>query len=381
MKALPPTKHTIEDVAQALGISIATVSRAFTGNGRISPATRDRVLETARQMGFKANPFAQRLAGGQMDRVVPIFSLYLDLGVSTMKLQAIQSSFREVHIDAPLHAYGNFDPYHPVGQTTLMEKLRRHHPPAVVVHPSGLTPPTLDELRRYQDAGGVVVSYDEPCDLECDKVLYDWEDSYLKALRHLKELGHSAIGWYHPGPVGQVAQIDESCRALGEAEGCDSWLPHFRAAMQQCGLALRQEWLWSGSGGEPGGAQLAEIFHALPERPTALCIIGDYAAAGFIGRLWQMGLHVPDEVSVIGHDDLPIAPWFPVPITTMTSGVPQIASAVVELTMSRIDGSYSGTAREVRINSELAQRQSAAALINLSERQNVGKRALKHVSR
>jgi DNA-binding LacI/PurR family transcriptional regulator len=76
MKATPSTKHTIEDVAQALGISIATVSRAFTGNGRISPKTRDAVLETARQMGFQANPFAQRLAGRQMERVVPIFSLY-----------------------------------------------------------------------------------------------------------------------------------------------------------------------------------------------------------------------------------------------------------------------------------------------------------------
>jgi DNA-binding LacI/PurR family transcriptional regulator len=297
-----------------------------------------------------------------LERVVPIFSLYFDLGVSTMKLQAIQSGFREAHIDAPLHAYGNFDPYHPVGQTTLMERLRRHQPPAIVVHPSGLTPPTLDELRRYQDEGGIVVSYDEPCDLDCDKVLYDWEDSYWQALRHLKELGHTGIGWYHPGPTGHVAQIDESCRVLGEPEGSDSWLPHFRTAMDQCGLALRPEWLWSGSGGEPGGAQLAEIFHGLSERPTALCIVGDYTVAGFIGRLWQLGVHVPDEVSVVGHDDLPIAPWFPVPLTTLTSGVPQIAGAVVELVMSRIDGRYSGPAREVKINSELVQRQSAVAL-------------------
>jgi DNA-binding LacI/PurR family transcriptional regulator len=53
MKTSSPKKHTIEDVAQGLGVSIATVSRAFTGNGRISPATRERVLETASRMGLK----------------------------------------------------------------------------------------------------------------------------------------------------------------------------------------------------------------------------------------------------------------------------------------------------------------------------------------
>jgi DNA-binding LacI/PurR family transcriptional regulator len=355
-------KHTIEDVASAMGISIATVSRAFTGNGRISPKTREAVLETARQMGFSANPFAQRLAGGSVERVVPICSLYLDLGISTLKLQAIQNGFRERHIDAPLHAYGNFDPYHPVGQTTMIEKLRRQQPPAIVVHPSGLTQATFDELRCYQKEGGIVVSYDEPCDLDCDKVLYDWKESYVQTLQHLKALGHTAIGWYHPGPTGHVAQIDESCRALGEAEGSDSWLPHFQAAMEECELPLNMNWLWSGSGGEPAGAELAEIFVGLKERPTALCILNDNAVAGFIGRLWQLGLRVPEDVSVVGHDDLPMAAWFPVPITTVTGEVAQIAEAVVDLIMSRLDGKYQGPSREVILKGTVLQRQTTKAL-------------------
>jgi DNA-binding LacI/PurR family transcriptional regulator len=190
------------------------------------------VLETARRMGFQANPHAQRLATGRDERTVPIFSLYLDLGSSTQKLQALQAELHKRGYDAPLHAYGNFDPYHPVQQTALMEKLRRHQPPAIVCHASGLLPETVEELRRYQDEGGVVVTYDHVLDLECDRVIYDWTHSYVQALEHLKSLGHQDVGWYHPGPSGRVAQIDEVCRELGEPSGSDSWWPHFRAAME-----------------------------------------------------------------------------------------------------------------------------------------------------
>jgi DNA-binding LacI/PurR family transcriptional regulator len=162
MEASSGKKQTIEDVAQAMGVSIATVSRAFTGNGRISPQTREAVLETARRMGFQANPAAQRLATGRTDRLVPLFSLYLDLGAGTMKLQALQRGLRQRGYDAPLHAYGNFDPYHPVAQTALVENLTRHRPPAIICHASGFEQGTLDELRRYQGEGGIVVAYDQP---------------------------------------------------------------------------------------------------------------------------------------------------------------------------------------------------------------------------
>jgi DNA-binding LacI/PurR family transcriptional regulator len=355
MEASPGKKQTIEDVAREMGISIATVSRAFTGNGRISPLTREAVLETARRMGFQANPAAQRLATGRTDRLVPLFSLYLDLGSGTMKLQALQRGY-----DAPLHAYGNFDPYHPVAQTSLVENLTRHRPPAIICHASGFEQGTLNELRRYQNEGGIVITYDQPVDLDCDKVLYDWKDYYVKALRHLKELGHRDIGWYHPGPIGTVAQLDDTCRALDEPAGSDSWLPHFRDAMNECGLSLQPEWLWSGYGNEPGGAQLAERVLRLQKRPTALCIVNDRAAAGFIGAAWRAGLRVPQEVSVVGHDDLEMAAWFPIPITTVSSNIGTIAEQVVELTTSRIEGRYQGPPREVVVSGQLLHRDTTA---------------------
>jgi DNA-binding LacI/PurR family transcriptional regulator len=246
-------------------------------------------------MGFQANPHAQRLATGRVERTVPIFSLYLDLGSSTQKLQALQCELQKRGYDAPLHAYGNFDPYHPVEQVGLMAKLCCQRPPAIVCH---------------------------------------------------------------PGPSGHVAQIDEICRELGEPAGSDSWWPHFRAAMEECELPIRSEWLWSGSGRERGGALLGEIFLALPEHPSGLVIIDDHSVAGFIGALWKKQLQVPQEVSVIGHDDSDLAEYFPVPITTISGSIQSTATAVVDLVVSRLERSYSGPPREVVVQKDLICRAS-----------------------
>jgi LacI family transcriptional regulator len=231
-------------------------------------------------------------------------------------------------------------------------------PPAIVCHASGLTAETVEELRRYQDEGGVVVTYDHVLDLDCDRVVYDWTGSYVQALEHLKRLGHRDIGWYHPGPSGHVAQIDEICRELGEPAGSDSWWPHFRAAMEECELPIRSEWLWSGSGRERGGALLGEIFLALPEHPSGLVIIDDHSVAGFIGALWKKQLQVPQEVSVIGHDDSDLAEYFPVPITTISGSIQSTATAVVDLVVSRLERSYSGPPREVVVQKDLICRAS-----------------------
>jgi LacI family transcriptional regulator len=304
-------------------------------------------------MGFQANPHAQRLATGRLDRTVPIFSLYLDLGSGTRKLQALQRELQKRGYDAPLHAYGNFDPYHPVEQAKLMAKLCSQRPPAIVCHASGLEPETVEELRRYQAEGGIVVTYDHALDLDCDRVIFDWQGCYAQALRHLKELGHRDIGWHHPGPASRVAQIDDNCRELGEPPGSDSWLPHFRDAMTECELPLRDEWLWSGMGDEPAGAMLGELYGALPHRPTALVIVNDRAVAGFIGALWRQKIGVPHDVSVVGHDNSDLAVYFPIPMTSISSGVEETAEAVVELAASRLEGAYSGPSREVIVRKNL----------------------------
>jgi DNA-binding LacI/PurR family transcriptional regulator len=118
--------------------------------------------------------------------------------------------------------------------------------------------------------------------------------------------------------------------------------------------------LWSGYGNEPGGAQLAELFLRQKKRPTALCIVNDRAAAGFIGATWRAGLRVPQDLSVVGHDDLEMAAWFPIPITTVSSNIGEIAEQVVELATSRIEGRYQGPPREMVVRGRLMLRNTTA---------------------
>jgi DNA-binding LacI/PurR family transcriptional regulator len=92
---------------------------------------------------------------------------------------------------------------------------------------------------------------------------------------------------------------------------------------------------------------LGEIYLALPERPSGLVIINDHSAAAFIGALWKQQVRVPEEVSVVGHDDSELARCFPIPITSISGSIQATASAVVDLVTSRLEGRYSGPPREV----------------------------------
>jgi LacI family purine nucleotide synthesis repressor len=149
----------------------------------------------------------------------------------------------------------------------------------------------------------------------------------------------------------------------------------FERAMKEFDLKPRREWLlgsdviddtglYSGLYVE-GGVRLAQLFLKLKKRPTAVCLMDDSAAVGFAAELERAGVHVPGDVSVIGHDNLPIAQYGPLPLTTVTHPVDAIVEKVVELLHSRLEG-YDGPPRKVVIRGELIVRESTRPLAILN---------------
>jgi DNA-binding LacI/PurR family transcriptional regulator len=342
----PPT---IDDVAVALGMHKSTVSKALSGTGNVSLRTRARVRSTATELGYEPNPVAQRLANGYRNPTVYIFSGSLDLGLTTQKIRLIQQNLTSRSLEVPLYTCPTPTGDSALAQVAQIRQLCRQRPRAIICAVPMVAPETFRELEAYQREGGIVVSYDTPIPLPCDQVIFDREDNGYQAARCLIVHGHSRIGIgmsrTPPRPPG-AADTPQSQRLRG-----------FQRALSEFDVPFHREWLFENSHYEEGGEEMARRFLALADRPTGICIVNDYAAFAFMVDITRAGIRVPEDVSIISHDNQSIASRCPVPMTSVTHPAERIAESVVEMLVERLDG-FDGPPRTVTIQGALVERES-----------------------
>jgi LacI family transcriptional regulator len=345
---------TIADVAAAAGVTTATVSYAFSGKRFVAPETRETVLRAARSLGYAPNPHAVRLANGRVDDLIALFTLTLDHGVGTSKLLLVQQALHAAGWRAPIHGYDYHAAAAPGEQVALMRDLRAQRPRAIVCATAGVHPDALEELRRFHEEGGLVVylRYGDPVENPVgDQVVFDDEDNAYRAARHLLEIGHRRLGFFKAGPF----------RHYGPR------LDGFRRALAEFGAPYREEWHFFGGSitlEEESGRELAGRWMALPEgeRPTGLCVVNDRTAQGFVVELFEAGRAIPEDVSVVGCDDLPAAAYGRVPLTTVTHPVREMARSVVDTLLARIGGGDFSPPRKIVHRGELVVRASTRPL-------------------
>lgn len=345
-------RTTIEDVAAAVGVTKSTVSLVLANKGKASAARRQEIWHMARKMNYEPNPHAQRLVTGRSDNTVALFSLSLDLNVGTKKLQFLHSLLLAAGFEVPIYACG--DRSQGQEQAQLMKMLRLQRPTAIMLNTHGVLPETVELLERYREEGGVVVAYDMPLDIDCDKVIFDREENTYIAVRHLLELGHRDIALAEPRSAIDSARFSGFKRALAEygIEPCLDWMlaPEVDTSVELFSDAY-----------EAGGALMARNFIELSPRPTAVCLLDDYTAVGFAAELERLGVRVPEDISIVSHDDSPIAQYGPLQLTTAAHPVKEIATTAFELLESRLKFPDSPV-RQTIVHGELKVRQSAVAV-------------------
>ena len=182
---------------------------------------------------------------------------------------------------------------------------------------------------------------------QCDCVLFDIADSARQAVEYLLARGHRAIGFCHHG----------------HDKPSDPRLLAIREVLEQRGLELPEAWVFSGEVYEANGARLAQSYLALQVRPTALIIVNDVSAATFVHQMQRAGFRVPEDISVVGQDDVPAARYCVVPLTTVSQPVEVIAERVCDLLLDRLENRYAGPDRTIDIVGQLIERESVARLI------------------
>ena len=139
-------------------------------------------------------------------------------------------------------------------------------------------------------------------------------------------------------------------------------LSGYERAMNEHGLPIRKEYEFAGAFTVQGGIAAGEYFSSLPEMPTAVACANDMIAIGLMQYFQRNGIQVPDDVSVVGMDNIEYAEYFNPSITTVTNDSGEFAEKAMSLLFSRIDGSYTGDPRECLCDRRLIVRNSTRPL-------------------
>ena len=342
---LRSSPKTMIEFARTIGLSPTVVSNAFTGNGRVKAETRQLVLTEAQRLGFSPNPHAQRIRGFATQKV-GLYSFDFDLGVGSLKIQAMQQGLGKHGFEMQIQGI-SLSPPDEEEQLKRARLLIENRPRAIITHTT-VCHEVWEIFREYQSQGGIIVAYGSPdFPIDCDHVALDWRYNMRLALQHLKDLGHHRIGVagagltnYKSSPL-VVQAWQTTCEELDVF--CDDSLM-----------------FWLSRLFEQGGEELAHIWLDSPanQRPTALFVINDRVSSALVSILGQRGVRIPGDLSVVSHDHLALAAHARVPLTCVSHPWESIAAQTVQFLSERLNG-YKGKSRFALLGGEIFSHSSS----------------------
>ncbi|MGX1563484.1 LacI family DNA-binding transcriptional regulator [Streptomyces sp. NPDC055506] len=284
---------TITEIARQAGVSVPTVSRVVNGRSDVSPQTRARVEELLRRHGYRKRPAAPGTRAALLDLV------FNDLD-SPWAVEIIRGVEEVAHaagvgtVVSAIHGRSG-------DAREWMRNLRARASDGVILVTSALEPVLHEELRILGVPLVVVDPAGSPA-LDAPTIgAANWSGG-MAATEHLLSLGHRRIGLIAGPP-----------RLLCSRARLDG----YRAALEGAGVALDASLVVPGDFRPESGFTACNTLLDLPEPPTAVFAASDQMALGAIEALRRRGLRVPQDMSVVGFDDLPEVRWSAPPLTTI----------------------------------------------------------------
>jgi LacI family transcriptional regulator len=309
---VPSSRPSIYTVAERAGVSIATVSRVLAESERVAPATRDRVLDAADELGWRPNRLARSLAGEPMQAVGLVFPELVGRYVSEVVL-----GFEREAIAADLGVLVLGTHGRPTAER-LATDLAEHVDGLVVMDRTI----TDDAVRRLEGRGTPVVLFARPQVDEIPAVRSENRRAAAELTSHLLEHGHELLAFI--GDPDAAPDLRE--RWLG-----------FRAAHRAVGRRAPDKPVRSGFAQDDGYAAALSVLDGR-RPPTALACATDELAAGVYGAARDRGLVVGRDVALTGWDDHPLGRALTPALTTMHQPIRELGALAASLLCMRIAG-------------------------------------------
>jgi LacI family transcriptional regulator, galactose operon repressor len=329
------TRVTIMTIAQEAGVSVPTVSRVLNGRSDVSARTRERVEQLLQQHGYRRRVSRQSGRANLLDLV------FNDLD-SPWAVELIRG------VEDVCHAAGVGTVVSAVHRRSAatkqwLQNLRARASDGVIFVTSDLTPPVHSELHRLgipvvvvDPAGGAVTSVPTVG-------ATNWAGG-RSATEYLVSLGHTRIGLI----LGPKHLLCSRARQDG-----------YRAALDAAGIDVDERLVQPGDFRHESGFGATGVLLDLPDPPTAIFASSDTMALGAYEAARRRDIRVPDDLSVVGFDDLPESRWSSPPLTTVRQPLSEMGSLAARTVLRLAAGEEIETPR-VELATDLVVRDSAA---------------------
>jgi DNA-binding LacI/PurR family transcriptional regulator len=329
-----PGTATIADVADLAGVSVPTVSKVINGRADVSTETRRRVEAAITEQGYQRAPSSARRA--------PLLEVIFHELESEWALEIVRGVEQVAGRHQMAVVLSEMQGRRTPGRSWIEGVLSRR-PAGVIAVFSDISESMRAQLRTRGIPYVVVDPTGEPLHDTPSVGATNWNGG-LTATRHLLGLGHLRIG-----VIGGPAWILCS-RAR---------LDGYRAAMDEAGVPVDPRLVSHGEFHVEEGIDRGRALLKLKDRPTAIFAGNDLQALGVYQAAREARLHIPEDLSVVGFDDLPVAQWVGPPLTTVRQPLVEMAVAAAELVLAMARGEQPAQAR-VELATELIVRESTA---------------------
>ena len=326
---------TLASVAEEAGVSLSTISKVLNGRPDVSAATRGRVEDMLAHHGYLRRKSAH--AGTGLIELVfheleSAWSMEIIRGVEDVAtehgMSVVLTESGSRHAPSPDWIEGVLR-RRPIGvvlvfsdlPTEYRESLRSRAIPFVIIDPAGDPSPDVPSVGSANWSGG------------------------LMATRHLIELGHTRIA--------AITGPEDMMCSHARIDG-------FRSAMNSAGLPIAPDWIRFGDFHTTGGQQHGRELLEGPDRPTAIFAGSDLQALGVLEAVRSLGLRVPDDLSLVGYDDIPLAKWVSPTLTTIRQPLKRMAEEASRLVIRMSKAPLENVPR-MDLATSLVVRESTAA--------------------
>jgi len=307
---------TIVDVARASGVSYTTVSRVLSGYEFVSETARTSVMKAVEDLGYVANLQARSLKGGR-SQIIGLLVPNLDNGYVGTITQGIDQELARANYDLMLYTSHR----HPGKESFYVNAIVNGLTDGLLLIAPLIPKTYLNELREHNYP---YVLIDQTDDSENSTVVEstNWQGAY-DATRYLIQLGHTRIAFIQ-GSSAVRSAIDR--------------LQGYKAALADHDIFLREDLVIDGDYQQQTGYQTTKrLLQSVSLRPTAIFASNDLAAFGAMDAARECGLSIPDDISIIGFDDIPQASFVYPKLTTVRQPLEQMGQIAVKMLLEQIE--------------------------------------------
>lgn len=333
-------KVTIKDIAKHAEVSTATVSYVINESRYVSPERKARVLEAVEELGYYPNDNARSLRSKKTSAIGLIIPDNANPFFAEIAKGVEDAGFAAGYTVILCNSNAMLE-----RELAYLDVLLSKRVDGIILFP---TTTELEQVHTIIKRGiPTAVFYRNPGDLDVDMFALDNLQAGYEATKHLLDLGHT-----------QIACIKPLSLTNPSAQRIDG----YKKALSEQGLSWHESLMPQGNNQISGGEQAALSLLKSEQSFSAIFACNDAMAIGAMRALRESGLRVPEDVSIIGFDDIILASYVNPPLTTIATPKQDAGRLAVERLLERINGRYEGGPRQFLLDFKLVIRQSTTYL-------------------